>query len=254
MLRHFNQECGGRWTKPTGLAISCATCSRDASRKSDPFDVQITRHDLRETTTTQTQPVRPCPSSCVSASPSCLRRRLCLLPASLRPERRRQDRRQAGGRPAGRPGQGSPTPGRRIRRGLQAGHRPRRQPRMRLARPPGGGPAVARRHGYRLPAPRSLRPLRLSRAPHPGRFRCVIRQGNNIDPKSPPEPQCPGACLLAESRTSLPGRRRRAGAGPGRLRRRRVTPAEAAGHRNPQQGRSLAAEAPGAAVINSPRA
>ena len=30
-------------------------------------------------------------------------------------------------------------------------------------------------------------------------FRCVVRQGNNIDPKSPPEPQCPGACLLAES-------------------------------------------------------
>ena len=29
-------------------------------------------------------------------------------------------------------------------------------------------------------------------------FRCVVRQGNNIDPKSPQTPQCPGAFLLGQ--------------------------------------------------------
>ena len=33
-------------------------------------------------------------------------------------------------------------------------------------------------------------------------FRCVVRQGNNIDPKIAPEPQCPGAFLLANPTAS----------------------------------------------------
>ncbi len=50
-------------------------------------------------------------------------------------------------------------------------------------------------------------------------FRCVVRQGNNIDPKSPPEPQCQGACLLAEShRLADGGRRPRCSAGFARVR------------------------------------
>ena len=66
--------------------------------------------------------------------------------------------------------QGQPAQDRRIRRGGAGHQRPGRQPGMRLARPPGGDPDVARRPRYRVPASRSLRPVRLPGRPHPGDF------------------------------------------------------------------------------------
>jgi hypothetical protein len=40
-VRHFNQDCRGRWTKLWGMAISLRNGPRGTRRKSDPFDVQI---------------------------------------------------------------------------------------------------------------------------------------------------------------------------------------------------------------------
>jgi hypothetical protein len=57
---------------------------------------------------------------------------------------------------------------RRIFRSPAHARRPGRQSRMRLARPPSRELAVARRHRNRLPAPRSLRPIRLPGRPYPG--------------------------------------------------------------------------------------
>ena len=75
---------------------------------------------------------------------------------------------QHGKPPPPRRRQGQPAQDRRIRRGCAGHQRPRRQSRMRLARPPCRPPDVARRPRYRLPPPRSLRPLRLPRRPYPG--------------------------------------------------------------------------------------
>ena len=86
-------------------------------------------------------------------------------------------------------------------------------------------------------------------------FRCVVRQGNNIDPKSPPEPQRPGACLLAQSDRLADGGRGATAAAPAavRLAGGAKFGASAGSRRNPQQGCALAAGRRGRrAVINSP--
>ncbi len=57
---------------------------------------------------------------------------------------------------------------RRVHGNPASGRRPCRQSRMRLAWPPGGQSALARRPRDRLPPPRSLRPFRLPGRPRPG--------------------------------------------------------------------------------------
>ena len=77
-------------------------------------------------------------------------------------------------------------------------------------------------------------------------FRCVVRQGNMIDPKSPPEPQRPGAFLLAEPDRGAdrpprrpPARRRGVGRGPGAGPAGTKFSGRASRRRNPEQGSAL---------------
>ena len=87
----------------------------------------------------------------------------------FRPKQRRQTGRQAaGGGAAGQETGKEPQKSRRVRRSAARAQRPGRQSRMRLARPPRGQPALARRSRHRLPPSRSLRSIWLSERPHPG--------------------------------------------------------------------------------------
>ncbi len=115
-----------------------------------------------------TRPERPCVFSvCVSLPPPSAPR--CFLsygrsgtwPRAPTP-------RPATKQKPGRRRQGRAKEARRVRRGREAAGRPGRQSGMRLARPAGGQSAVAGRSRHRLPASRSLRPLRLPGRPHPG--------------------------------------------------------------------------------------
>ena len=105
---------------------------------------------------------------CVSSPPSLARR--CFL-LSRRP---RHWPRAPTPRPATRPARPSRrrrTASSKLDEFAEAGKapgRPGRQSRMRLARPAGGQPAVARRSRHRLPPSRPLRPVRMSGRPHPG--------------------------------------------------------------------------------------
>ena len=199
MLRHFNQDHVGRWTTAVGLAISDVTGSRGMGRKSDPFGVQITQHVHRETTTTQTQPVRPCPFIVrLSLALLIAAGAAFIFPPAFAQSGDTKSRRQASCGPAGRCRQRSPAPGRRVRRSHPVGKRAGRQPGMRLARPPGGRADVAGRHGHRLPPPRPLRPVRLPRPPYPGGVPLRRPPGRQYRSENTPEPQCPGAFLLAK--------------------------------------------------------
>ncbi len=85
--------------------------------------------------------------------------------------------------------------------------RPGRQSRMRLAGPPGGQPAVARRSRYRLPPSRSLRPFRLPERPYPGDLPLPDSARQQHRPQGRRQPQRPGpACWINPTRR--PRRRR----------------------------------------------
>ena len=113
----------------------------------------------------------PCPSECSASSAD------CVLPPGLSspepsdpigswPKAAPEPRGAASARRPGRR-QGSPE-NRRICRSAARAQRTGRQSGMRLARPPGGQSAVARRSRYRLSPPRSLRPFWLPERPYPG--------------------------------------------------------------------------------------
>ena len=101
-LRHFNQGRARVLDKATGLAISASQRSFGASRKSDPFGVQIARHALRETTATSNNRSGHVLPSCVSASPAVLAALALLLPCRLWPKAAiAKSSRQAARGPAG---------------------------------------------------------------------------------------------------------------------------------------------------------
>ena len=127
-----------------------------------------------------------------------------------RPERRprrpgsvRQTRRQFG-----RCRQGQPAQDRRIRRGGASHQWSCGEPGMRLARPAGRSPDVARRPRHRLSPPRSLRPVRLPRwacpghVPLPDPVWCANRR------QGAKEPGRPGSRLLDQSQRPAPDRGR----------------------------------------------
>ena len=136
------------------------------------------------------------------------------LPFRCWPNPRRQAGRPA--RPSGRPGQRQKrsTEGRRICRSPARPQRPGRQSRMRVARPAGGEPALARRPRHRLPPPRSLRPLRLPERPYPGDVPLPgsARQCHRSEGRR--QPERPGPCVLDQSLAAGCQRRPRATAAP----------------------------------------
>jgi len=95
-------------------------------------------------------------------------------------------------------GQGA-AEGRRVCRGAADFGRSGRQSRMRLARPSGGQPAMARRSRHRLPPSRSLRPVRLPQRPYPGELplSAVARRQHRSEGRRQLERA--GAGLLAQS-------------------------------------------------------
>ena len=112
--------------------------------------------------------------------------------------------RQAAGRQCRRRHQGQPAQDRRIRRGGPGHQRPGRKPGMRLARPPRGAPDVARRPRYRLPPPRSLRPVRLPRRPCPGDLPLPDPLWRTDRPQGGRNPGQPHSCLLDQSGRPAP--------------------------------------------------
>ena len=207
MVRHFNQDCADRWTKASGLAIS----SRQFARRKpqigpNRLSICVTRPIANNNQRTKLNRLgHVCPDA-RACSPPCSRRRLCCHPVRPWPRAATPSRRNgaAGGPTPPR------TPQRRIDEFAEASKLvsgPGRQSGMRLARPPRRQPAVARRYGHRLPASRSLRPLRLPGRPYPGGVPLRGPSGQ-YRPEIAPEPECAGARLLAQPGRPADGGRR----------------------------------------------
>ena len=77
--------------------------------------------------------------------------------------------------------------------------------------PPRGQPALARRHRYRLPPPRSLRPLRLPERPYPGGVSVPGSAPQHHRSEDPGQLQWTGAGLLDQSVAPKPRRAARRG-------------------------------------------
>ena len=120
-----------------------------------------------------------------------------------------------------------------------AGHqRPGRKPRMRLARPPGGSPDVAGRPGYRVPPPRSLRPVRLPRRPCPGGLPLPDPLRRTDRPQGARKPWTAASTSAGSTRAPSPRLPRRP------TRRRRLRPPATRRRHRPPRPRRLPAQRP----------
>ena len=255
MLRHFNQDHVGRWTTATGLAISHATGSRGMGRKSDPFGVQITRRIIaKQNDPNQTRSghvlfdVLGSLIGVLIAAASTGARFPSATPAAT--SRRR---------PAGRCRQDAQRQVDEFAEATRLVNGPAGNPNA-SGSPSGGRTDVAGRHGHRLPPPRPLRPVRLP--PYPGGFPLRRPPGQQYRSENTPDPQRPGAFLLAKPnrRASNRSGTRCRGSGVVRIGSGIVgRPAgtkfsvRPSGRRNPEQGSALGAGCwRTASVINSP--